>query len=298
MKCFENLKNNIDFFLRQRLAFSRKNYSEQNESKNGLFEGETAEREKFLLEKYNLEHLKSNSTRQNYRENIYLLDILDKYFISNLSAPQPLSSSTVLDIGCKNWSYAKAEYAFFKKYLTEYYLHSIDYPSLAEGSKSLISGEGINTSFTSNWDKNLQLDGIELDANRLYSNFFSRKEVAKFYTKGINANYIEGNFLNHNGEYDFIIWILPFVVENPLIKWGLPLRYFKPEQMLKKAYDSLTEGGSMLILNQGEAEHDAQIKLCEKLKIKYTTFGEVKSGFMHYNIERYLMIIQKEAYYE
>lgn len=258
MKCLENLKNNIDFFLRQRLSFSRKNYFEQNEDKEGLFEGDVAEREKFLLEKYDLEALKSNSTRQNYRENLYLLDILDKYLASNLSATQPLSSSAILDIGCKNWSYAKAEYAFFKKYC-----------------------------------QNLQLDGIELDANRLYSNFFSRKEAAKFYTKGMNTNYIEGDFLKHSGEYDFIIWILPFVVENPLIKWGLPLKYFQPEEMLKKAYDLLKEGGSMLILNQGEAEHEAQIKLCEELKIKYTTFGEVKSDFMNYNIERHLTLIKK-----
>lgn len=260
MKCLENLKNNIDFFLRQRLSFSRKNYSEENENKEGLFGGkcEIAEREKFLLEKYNLEDLKSNSTKQNYLENLYLLDILDKYLSPNLSALQPLSHSAVLDIGCKNLFYAKGEYAFFKKHC-----------------------------------ENFQLDGIELDANRLYSNFFSRKEVAKFYTKGLNVNYIEGDFLKHNEEYDFIIWILPFVVESPLIKWGLPLRYFQPEQMLKKAYDSLKNGGNMLIFNQGQVEHEAQIELCKKLKIKYTTFGEVKSDFLHYNIERHLMIIKK-----
>lgn len=271
MKYFlQNPKNNIDFFLRQRLAFSRKNYFEKNESQEGLFEDEAAEREKFLLEKYDLESLKSNSTRQNYLENLYLLDILDKFFPhdhslftihhSQSSHLSPLASHLkVLDIGCKNWSYAKGEYAFFKKYCN-----------------------------------NLKLDGIELDTNRLYSNFYSRKEVAKFYTKGLeNANYIEGDFLNHNGEYDYMIWILPFVVEEPLLKWGLPLKYFKPEKMLKKAYDSLKNGGNMLIFNQGEVEHKAQIKLCEKLDIPYTTFGEVKSDFLHYNIERHLMIITR-----
>lgn len=258
MECLENLKNNIDFFLRQRFSFSRKNYFEQNEDKEGLFEGEITERENFLVEKYDLANLKSNSTRQNYCENLYLVDILDRYLAPNLSTVRPFDHSTVLDIGCKNWSYAKGEYAFFKKYCV-----------------------------------NLQLDGIEIDTNRVYSNFYSRKEVAKFYTKEINANYIEGDFLNHKGEYDFIIWILPFVVENPLVKWGLPLRYFKPEQMLKKAYDSLKEGGSMLIFNQGQVEHEAQIELCKKLQIKYTTFGEVKSDFLPYNIERQLLIVEK-----
>lgn len=273
----DNLKNNIDFFLRQRLTFSRKNYSERNESKEGLFDGKVAEREKFLLENYDLQILKSNSTRQNYLENLYLIDILDKYLALNCPPPEFLElvprfeiqtspsrgeelhkKCKILDIGCKNWSYAKGEYAFFKKHY-----------------------------------ENLQLDGIELDANRLYSNFFSRKEVAKFYTKGLNANYIEGDFLKYNKEYDFIIWILPFVVESPLIKWGLPLRYFQPEEMLKKAYDTLKTGGSMLIFNQGQVEHEAQIELCEKLNISYTTFGEVKNDFMNYNIERQLLTIKK-----
>jgi len=283
---FENLKNNIDFFLRQRLAFSRKNYSEANEYKEGLFQDETLEREKFLTDKYDLDYLKSNSTRQNYLENLYLIDILDKYLAPycpppeflelvprseilsspsrgevispNLSTIHPFALSTI-DIGCKNWFYAKGEYFFFKKYC-----------------------------------KNLKLDGIEIDANRLYTNFYSRKEVAKFYTKGLeNVNYIEGDFLNHNAEYAYMIWILPFVVEEPLLKWGLPLKYFRPEEMLRKAYDSLKNDGSMVILNQGKAEHEAQIKLCEKLNISYTTFGEVKSEFLHYNIERHLMIIKK-----
>lgn len=268
MKYFENIKNNIDFFLREHLKFSRKNYFEANESKEGLFEGlknpqKALERENFLYEKYELEFLKSNSTRQNYLENLYIIDVLDKYFAPHPNPPpqggREVHKYFVLDIGCKNWFYAKGEHAFFKKFCN-----------------------------------NLVLDGIEIDTHRLYSNFYSRKEAAKFYIKGLeNTEYIEGDFLNHNEKYDYMVWILPFVVENPLLKWGLPLRYFKPEEMLKKAYDLLKNGGSMLILNQGKAEHDIQIKLCEKLNINYTTFGEVKSEFLHYNIERYLMLIEK-----
>lgn len=263
MKYFENIKNNIDFFIRKRLSFSRKNYFELNEGKEGLFEGfenpqKALEREKFLYEKYELEFLKSNSTKQNYLENLYILDILDKYFTFNHSPIQAFTPSA-LDIGCKNWFYAKGEWAFFKKHCD-----------------------------------NFLLEGIELDVNRLYSNFYSRKEAAKFYIKGLeNTKYIEGDFLKHNNTYDYMVWILPFVVENPLLKWGLPLRYFKPEEMLKKAYDLLKNGGIMLILNQGQVEHDIQVKLCKKLNIPYTTYGEVKSNFLNYNIPRYLMLITK-----
>lgn len=256
----QNIKNIIDFFLRQKLPISRKNYFEPNEDKEGLLTlSKALEKERFLLEEYDLQYLKSNSTKQNYLENLYMIDILDKYLSPCLSAIQPLNLS-VLDIGCKNWFYAKGEYAFFKQFCN-----------------------------------NFKLDGIELDANRLYSNFFSRKEVAKFYIKGLeNINYIEGDFLNLNKAYDYIIWILPFVVEEPLLKWGLPKKYFKPEEMLRKAYDSLKNDGSMLILNQGETEYKIQIKLCEKLNILYTTFGEVKSDFLDYNIPRYAILIKKQ----
>jgi len=122
-----NLKNNFDFFVRTHFSFSRKNYVEKNESKEGLCE---IEREKILYEKYDLEYLKNNSTMQNYLENLYTLDLLDRYFTPHLN-PLPKGerknnkknyelgegeSQTILDIGCKNWAYVKSEYAFFKKY--------------------------------------------------------------------------------------------------------------------------------------------------------------------------------------
>jgi hypothetical protein len=256
MKYFsQNLKNNIDFFLRQHLVLSRKNYSEKNESKEGVLSGKALVEKNYLAEKFDLSYIEANSTRQNYLENLYIIDILDSYLEMNFQ-----ENLNVLDIGCKNWFYAKGEYFFFKKYC-----------------------------------KNLKLDGIELDSNRLYFNLYSRKEAAKFYTKGLdNVNYIEKNFLKHRERYDYIVWILPFVVEEPLIKWGLPMRFFQPEKMLQHAYNSLKNGGKMIIINQGEDEYNIQKKLCGKLNIKYTTFGEVKSEFLDYNIPRHAVLIKKE----
>lgn len=251
---FQNLKNKFDFFLRQHINFSRKNYFEQNEQKNNLFKNKkTIEREEILFEKYDLEYLKSNSTRRNYLENLYTIDLLDRYL--NVEAQETLN---VLDIGSKNWFYAKSEYFFFKKLC-----------------------------------KNLQLDGIEIDSNRLYNNFYSRVQVAKFHIKNLEgANYIEGNFLNHQGNYDYIIWILPFVFEHPHLKWGLPISYFQPEKMLTKAYNCLNKGGKIFIINQGRAEFMAQKFLCKRLKISCIELGEVKSDFLSYK-PRYLTIIEK-----
>lgn len=242
-----NIKNNIDFFMRQHFNFSRKNYSEQNEPKDEI------SGEEFLLEKFDLDSLKSNSTKQNYLENLYTLDLLDKYLDVNYQ-----ENLSVLDIGCKNWFYAKGEHAFFKKYC-----------------------------------KNLFLDGIEIDGNRLYSNFYSRAEVAKFHIKNLNGtNYIQKNFLNHNKKYDYIIWILPFIIEEPLLKWGLPKNFFQPEEMLLHAYNSLNPDGKIFIINQGIIEYELQKSLCEKLNLPYKLLEEIKSSFLSYKHKRYGILIE------
>lgn len=254
---FQNIKNNIDFFLRQHLSLSRKNYFEKPESKEGLFKtAETSDREKQLCEKYDLGYLKSHSTRQNYLENLYTIDLLDKHLKADFK-----EALSVLDIGCKNWFYAKAEHFFFKKYCN-----------------------------------NLTLDGIEIDPNRLYTNLYSRKEVAKFHIKNLpNTNFIENNFLNHNEKYDFIIWILPFVVEYPHLKWGLPHKCFQPEKILLHAYNSLNtdnKNGKIFIINQGEVEYETQKSLCQKLEIPYIELGKIQSDFLNDEISRYALIIK------
>lgn len=258
MKHLQDLKNRIDFFIRQQFVFSRKNYFEKNENKDRLFGSiELINQEKKLFEKYDLEFLKSSSTCQNYLENLYTIDLLDKFLSIDFH-----NSLKVLDIGCKNWFYAKGEYSFFKKYCS-----------------------------------NLALDGIEIDVNRLYSNFFARKEAAKFYSQNLEgANYIEGDFLKYNQKYaikyDYIVWILPFVVEYPHLKWGLPQKYFQPEKMLNHAFESLNPAGKMLIINQGENEYEVQKELCKKLNITYTPLGEIKSDFLEYKHKRYGMLIE------
>lgn len=247
---FQSLKNHFDFFLRQKISFSRKNYVEKNEPKSDL-----PEQEKVLFENYDLAYLKSNSTRQNYLENLYIIEVLERYL--------PLEKKDVLkvlDIGCKNWFYAKGEYAFFKKHC-----------------------------------ENLVLEGIELDCNRLYYNFYSRAEAAKFHIKNLpNVKYLCGDFLEINAEngqkYDYLIWILPFVFEEPLLKWGLPLTYFQPEKMLLHAKSLVKEDGIILVINQGEGEYKVQTELCDKFNIRYKSLGKINNSYLNYP-SRYAILI-------
>lgn len=223
---FDELKNNIDFWIRNHTRFSRKNFVEKDE----------------------------NILKRNYLENLYTFDILDKFL-----KKEHKSFASILDIGSKNWFYAKGEYNFFKTFCDDF-----------------------------------SLDGVELDAYRLYSNFYSRFETAKFYMNGLkNTEYIAGNLLDIDKKYDYIIWFLPFVSKMPLTEWGLPQSYFMPEKLLVRAYSLLENDGQMLIINQGIVEAELQKNLLNKTDIKYEEKGIVKSNFLQYKNDRYAFLVNK-----
>lgn len=247
---FDDLRNRFDFFLRSRLTFSRHNYSEGVNNKASENEIELFDDQ---LKKYNLSLLKDLSQR-NIGENLYFLNIFDKYLTKKQS-----SKTSLLDIGSKNWNYVKSEYLFVS---------------------SLCSEPNLN--------------GIEIDAYRLNTKFYSRFEIAKFYTKDLkNTNYIAGDFMEHNESYDYIIWILPFITEYPLQRWGLPLKYFKPKEMLNHACELLNDSGELLIINQGEEEYKIQQDLNAELNLQAEYFGEIEDKFGLFNNKRFVCKIIK-----
>ena len=248
----DNLRNSFDFLLRNPL--SRKNYYEEPEDLSDIFEN--GEEENFyntLKEKYG-STLENDTTQRIFLENIYFLNIFDKYLTKNKK-----ENPSILDIGSKNWSYVKSEYVFFHSFA-----------------------------------KDVFLNGIELDAYRLSSNFYTRFEIAKFYTKDLaGTNYIAGDLLKHQGKYDYIIWILPFVTQYPLVKWGLPLKYFKPEQMLKHTYNMLNKNGELLIINQGEEEYKIQQNLYENLDLEPLLFDKAEDIFNLFKNQRFISKVIK-----
>ena len=222
-------RNNIDFCIRNLTKFSRKNFVETNPDN---------------IEQNRLENLNLESILEKY------LDKTNKQFVR------------VLDVGCKNWSYAKGEYSYFNKNYEE-----------------------------------VVLDGVEIDAYRLYSNFYSRYETAKYYIKDLkNTNYIVEDVLNLNNKYDFIIWLLPFVTVYPLQYWGLPKKYFCPEKLLGHVYSNLLNNkGQLLIINQGQEEANIQKELLINLGIRYKYLGEIKNDFYEYKNKRYGYLINKDT---
>jgi hypothetical protein len=257
MKFLNNLKNSFDFFIRQRFPISRVDFYQENEAKDNLFTNEVQrEREAYLCEKYDLYDLKNNSTCAVYLENLYFADVFDNYFDIG-----EMDEASVLDIGSKNWSYVTSEYKFFRKFCSV-----------------------------------LTLRGIELDCNRLYSNFYSRKEVAKYYIKKLSdTEFICGDFLKHYEKYDYITWFLPFVFESPLCSWGLPSKYFLPERMLNHAVELLKNNSKIFIVNQGEEEYLKQIELCKNLALNFIPIGKIESVFQVFKNDRFLIKINSNS---
>lgn len=261
---FKNIHNEIDFFFRKNIRLKRK-FVGKNEPKDNLFEDFSGEKnqlaeakEKVYLEKYKLRTLKENSTCRNYLENLAVTELLESSVSLNDELGQKIK---ILDIGSKNWFYASGEWSFFK-----------------------YAGE----------EKEIALDGIEIDAFRVYSNFHTRYDYAQFYIKNLeNTRYLSKDFLQHKKTYDFIIWFFPFVTEFPLLEWGLPLSTFKPAKMLRHAYECLNSGGKILIVNQDEKEYAIQEELLKGLNLPYDKKGDFINSFVKFERKRLVTVVYK-----
>ena len=289
---FKNLYNEIDFFFRRNIRLKRK-YSGKNESKENLFRhfsGEkkqiAEEKEKFYLEKYKLQGFKGNSTCRNYLENLAVIELLEDSLNSYINK----DNIKILDIGSKNWFYASGEWCFFK-------YNFLRHCEQSEAIQILNSDGWIASSQAPRNDsREVHLDGIEIDAFRVYLDLHTRWDYAQYYIKNLqNTRYIPKDFLEHNEKYDYIIWFFPFVTEFPLQEWGLPLSKFKPAEMLGHAYESLNYGGKILIVNQDEKEYAIQENLLKNLNLHYEKKGDFKNSFLEYEHKRCVTIVFKDS---
>lgn len=279
----KNFYNETDFFFRRNIRLKRR-YFGKNEPKENLFgnfsdekKEKAEEKEKFYLEKYRLQSLKEDSACRNYLENLAVIELLESCFVSPPPCPprqlpennkiDEQNSVKILDVGSKNWFYAHGEWSFFR------YNSLLCHPELAV-------------------KKEIYLDGIEIDAFRVYSNFHTRYDYAQYYIKNLeNTRYIAKDFLEHREKYDYIVWFFPFVTEFPLLEWGLPLSKFKPAEMLEHAHKSLNSGGKILIVNQDEDEYKIQEELIKNLNLSYEKKGEFKNSFIEFERKRYVTIV-------
>lgn len=141
----------------------------------------------------------------------------------------------LVDVGCRNWSYAQALADFFP---------------------------------------NAELIGIELDGKRRYWNLYRRKDQAEAYVQellmlGKNASFLDLDFMKfrmskpktpEKQNVDLICFFYPFVSWYPCAKWGLPKKYADFSALLNHALEmrlQMPEGRQMILsVHQGEWESE------------------------------------------
>jgi len=100
-----------------------------------------------------------------------------------------------------------------------------------------------------------QLQGIELEGYRIYTNLYSRFDYAQCYIRPFtNTSYTVMDFCDYTGSADGITCFYPFVIPEPLVAWRLPLKVFQPERLFERMTQSLRKEGFVLMMNHGEDE--------------------------------------------
>jgi len=260
-----SVKNAIGHSLRQLIKRKKGIPLVPNESKQELFahlpvnerkQADATARQ--LFSDFHLHDLFENSSADNYRQNLFYLEMLERAFSeADVQIPQNIVAA---DMGPSDWFYVKALHAALK------------------------------------WWKNsdgreVQLTGYEADAFRVYPNGFSRYDFAQSYIQGLEkVKYIPEEFIRQAENYDLITMLFPFVFIKGHLKWGLPFRRFDPIKLLRDVWDSLKPGGVLIIVNQGEAEHRAQKDMLLSENISPAVAFQHPSQLYHYKLVRYVFV--------
>jgi SAM-dependent methyltransferase len=203
-----------------------------------------------LFESYQLARFEERVCRETIEECLGTLDLLDHIPASELlngavTARTPIQA---LDVGAKNWRYSGALAAW-------------------------LSAHGLEA----------RVDGVELDAYRVYSNLRTRMSYARHYCEAFSSEAIELRY--HAGDIqdwikpaDLITWLFPFVSPAPHRAWGLPLKHFDPQPLFAHVERLLVPGGRLVMFNQGDWEFEAAKSLFQSLRLRYQ---EVVEGSLH-----------------
>lgn len=223
------------------------------------------ERAQELMARYALEALPQRASYSRVMETLTYLDWLDGMAQSlpewfAWTGKEAKSAFRWLDVGSKNWAYVEALNAFAKLHFGE-------------------------------CSENFQLDGVEIDPHRRYSNWQTRGQAAQsFIGQMPHATYHQSDIQEWQQPAQVISLFLPFVFKEPHLAWGLPLDYFKPQAVLEHVLQQLEPGGLLIIVNQGTVEAQAQDELFRKVQAKFPieikSLGQLPAPFIEYRYPR------------
>jgi hypothetical protein len=264
--------NAISFRLRRWARVRGRPVVLRNEPKEGLFDylpprarALAEARERHLYARYSLAPLRERSTQRVYRDNLYVLDVLDRFAARWEPDGGPLRA---LDVGSMDFRYAFGLTRWLER----------------------LAGRAGAT-----------LTGLELDVDVLYRDLTTRRShgLAHARAAGEQVSYVESNFLDYRaGEQDVIFFWFPFVLRYALVRWGLPQGLFGPEAMLAHAFSLLKPGGLLVIVNHTEEEMNAQVAMLSKHG-GFSLVSEADAGsdlvdYREDTRERHMLIVTKE----
>ena len=142
----------------------------------------------------------------------------------------------------------------------------------------------------------MHLTGHEIDAFRIYQDLYSRYDHALAHMRGLHGlEYLSDGFEKQPGCFDMITMFFPFVFPGDHLEWGLPDPLFCPLELLHNAWDSLKPGGLLLVVNQGEAEHEAEGEMFNQLDIHPRAGYRQDPLLFSYDLDRYVWTAVRDA---
>jgi SAM-dependent methyltransferase len=258
-----DLRNRADFALRRRIAWNRPGLRIENEPKTKLLLDPEVDRlAAALVQTYHLAPFRDASRADNYLENLYYLDLLEKALkASGGELPGEIEAA---DIGVSSWFYVQA-------------LHSV------------------LTWWRCPEQRKVSLRGYEADPYRVYADLYSRYDHARAHMRGLSGvSYVPVPFITQPDAFDLVTMLFPFVFVDDALRWGLPGRMFEPADLLAAAIESLKPGGILIIVNQGKAEHDRQREMLTAAGLPIAAAYRHEPCFYSYPIDRYVLVSRRE----
>lgn len=162
------------------------------------------------------------------------------------------------------------------------HLPGVTGPGLDVGSRNGANLPALHAFAPGPWDL------VEVDAHRRYLDLSTRRAHGERMAGAFpGCRYVAASVTSLEGTYGLVTWFLPFVREPALRAWGLPRRFFAPEALFRHVIERVAPGGALLIVNQGEAERDAQRALFAGLGLTPTELGLIESPLSPFRRPRF-----------
>lgn len=216
-----------------------------------------------LTATYHLDEWQALSGRTDFAASLFYLAMVESALAgAGVALPDRLHA---LDAGAGDWFYVRALYGLLERF------------SSASGQRQVL------------------LDGVELDAYSLYKGFRSRRDWAEAYVGELaGVRYLPGDIRRYTQPVDLALMLFPFLFSPDLRRWGLPRRFLRPAELLGHVWSLVKPGGALIVANLGEAERLEQGRLFAEAGLKPVWGEPFASPLFSYSTPRFVWVLRRE----